>query len=572
MKPTLAQAVWSSRYRYLHDGKYVDGDLGATFARVADAVAAVEHDAASWSARYRTVLDGFRFLPGGRVLAGAGTDRQVTLFNCFVSGPLDDSIGGILDSLKETAVTMQQGGGVGIDFSNLRPLGDVARRTGAIASGPVSFMRIWDSLCETMLATSSRRGAMIGTLRCDHPDIAEFVELKRDQHALQNFNLSVLVTDDFMDAVVNDRPWALRYPAGGSIHAEIGARELWQRIVASAHATGEPGLLFIDKINRENNLYYCERISATNPCGEVPLPPYGACNLGSINLPTLIEAPFLSHAALDPGRLADTVRVAVRFLDAVIDASAFPLPQQEQQARNTRRIGLGVTGLADALVMMGLHYDSEAGREFATQQLRRIRNAAYETSIDLAGEKGVFPLFDRDRYLEAPFVRHLPARLRDAVGKYGIRNSHLLAIAPAGSISLLAGNVSSGIEPIFALEAERAIRGRDRQVERFHVRDFAYDQWLELQGNTTELTGAFVTADQLSAQAHLDMQASLQPFVDGAISKTVNLAADATVDDVANAFQFAWSSPIKGCTVYRQGSRRGQVISSCSDIDCGDPQ
>ena len=570
MKPTLAHAVWSSRYRYLLAGKYVDADIDATFARVADAVAAVEHDAASWSARYKAVLDGCQFLPGGRVLAGAGTDRQVTLFNCFVSGPLDDSIGGILDSLKETAVTMQQGGGVGIDFSSLRPGGDVAMRTGAIASGPVSFMRIWDSLCETMLATSSRRGAMIGTLRCDHPDIAEFVELKRDQHSLQNFNLSVLVSDAFMDAVVNDRHWALRYPEGGLIYAEIRAQDLWQRIVDSAHATGEPGLLFIDKINRENNLYYCECISATNPCGEVPLPPYGACNLGSINLATLIDAPFSARASLDTGRLADTIRVAVRFLDAVIDVSGFPLPQQEERARNTRRIGLGVTGLADALVMMGLYYGSDAGREFATQQLRRIRDTAYETSIELAREKGVFPLFDRDRYLEAPFVRRLPDHLRDAVAEHGIRNSHLLAIAPAGSISLLAGNVSSGIEPIFALEAERTIRGRDRQVERFHVRDFAYDHWLRQHGEGMKLPGAFVTAGQLPAQAHLDMQASLQPFVDGAISKTVNLAADACVDDVADAFLFAWSSPIKGCTVYRQGSRHGQVISSCSDIDCGD--
>jgi ribonucleoside-diphosphate reductase alpha chain len=571
VKPTLAHAVWSSRYRYLHAGKYVDADLDATFARVADAVAAVDHDASAWSARYRSVLDGFRFLPGGRVLAGAGTDRQVTLFNCFVSGPPDDSIGGILDSLKETAVTMQQGGGVGIDFSNLRPLGDVARRTGAIASGPVSFMRIWDSLCETMLATSSRRGAMIGTLRCDHPDIAEFVELKREQHTLQNFNLSVLVTDEFMDAVVNDRPWALRHPEDGPIYAEIRAWDLWKRIIDSAHAGGEPGLLFIDKINRENNLYYCERISATNPCGEVPLPPYGACNLGSINLAALIDAPFSARASLDPGRLDDTVRVAVRFLDAVIDASAFPLPRQEEQARNTRRVGLGVTGLADALIMTGLDYDSDAGREFATRQICRIRDVAYETSIELAGEKGVFPLFDRDRYLEAPFVRRLPDRVRDAVAARGIRNSHLLAIAPAGSISLLAGNVSSGIEPVFALEAERTIRGRDRQLNQFRVRDFAYDRWLELRGEGAQLPATFKTADQLPAQAHLDMQAGLQPFVDSAISKTVNLAADASTDDVADAFVFAWSSPIKGCTVYRQGSRGGQVISSCSDIDCGDP-
>jgi ribonucleoside-diphosphate reductase alpha chain len=571
VKPTLAQAVWSSRYRYSRAGKFIDADPGSTFARVAGAIAAVESEPGPWSSRYTDELAGPRFLPGGRVLAGAGTDRQVTLFNCFVSGPLDDSIAGILDALKETAITMQQGGGVGIDFSGLRPLGQPAERTGAIASGPVSFMRIWDSLCETMLATSSRRGAMIATLRCDHPDIIEFVEAKRDQDALRNFNLSVLITDDFMHAVNEDSSWGLTYPEGGVVVAEVSARGLWQRIIDAAWATAEPGVLFVDKINRENNLYYCERITATNPCGEVPLPPYGACDLGSINLPALVDAPFSAGASIDPERLTGSVGIAVRFLDAVIDVSAFPLPEQASRARETRRVGLGVTGLADALIMMGLRYDSDAGREIAAQLMRRIRDAAYETSVELAREKGVFPLFDREAYLESPFIRRLPDRIRRAIAESGIRNSHLLAIAPAGSISLLAGNVSSGIEPVFALEAERALRDRDRRVETFRVRDYAYDQWLRLKGGAQPLPDVFVTADQLSAQAHLDMQACLQPFVDSAISKTVNLPPDASADDVAGAFRFAWSSPIKGCTVYRQGSRAGQVISACSDIDCGAP-
>ena len=570
MKPTLAHAVWSSRYRYSRAGEHIEADLEATFLRVARAVAAVEHEPERWLSSYMDVLNGFRFLPGGRVLAGAGTDRQVTLFNCFVSGPLDDSIAGILDSLKETALTMQQGGGVGVDFSDLRPRGDLAAKTGAIASGPVSFMRIWDSLCETMLATSSRRGAMIGTLRCDHPDIIEFVEAKREQDTLRNFNLSVLITDSFMRAVASGASWALTHPEGESVYAEVSARKLWQRIVDTACATAEPGILFIDKINRENNLWYCERIRATNPCGEVPLPPYGACNLGSVNLAALVEAPFSARASLDRVRLTRTVAVAVRFLDAVIDCSAFPLPEQASQARSTRRVGLGVTGLADALMMMGLHYDSDAGREFAAQQMRRIRDAAYETSIALARDKGVFPLFDRDRYLASPFIRRLPNSVRDAIANSGIRNSHLLAIAPAGSISLLAGNVSSGVEPVYAFEAERALRGRGRRVEQFHVRDYAYDLWLRARGRTERLPATFVTADQLPAQAHLDMQACLQTCVDGAISKTVNLPASASSDDVADAFLFAWSSAIKGCTIYRHGSRRGQVISPCTDFDCGD--
>jgi ribonucleoside-diphosphate reductase alpha chain len=407
-------------------------------------------------------------------------------------------------------------------------------------------------------------------LRCDHPDIVEFIEAKHAQDTLQNFNLSVLVTDEFMRAVRDDLTWPLTHPEGGRVYTELRARGLWSLLVNAAHETAEPGVLFVDKINRENNLYYCETITATNPCGEAPLPPYGACNLGSINLAAFVEEPFSTRARLDLSRLTATVDVAVRFLDAVIDASAFPLPQQAKQARGTRRIGLGVTGLADALIMTGLHYDSDAGREFAVEVVRRMRDTAYARSIELARDKGVFPLFEREKYLESPFVRRLPERIRDRIAAHGIRNSHLLAIAPAGSISLLAGNVSSGIEPVFAFEAERAVRGRDRQIDRFRTRDYAYDLWLKSAGESQTLPGTFVTADQLSAQAHLDMQACLQPYVDGAISKTVNLAADATVEDVADAFLFAWSSPIKGCTVYRQGSRRGQVISACSDIDCGD--
>jgi ribonucleoside-diphosphate reductase alpha chain len=572
MRP-FAQAVWASRYRYSRDGTIVDADLESTFTRVAQALASIESDPATWSRRYARLMTDLRFLPGGRVLAGAGTDRQVTLFNCFVSGPLRDSISGILDSLKETAVTMQQGGGVGVDFSGLRPHGSIARKTGAQASGPVSFMRIWDALCETLLATSSRRGAMIGTLRCDHPDILEFVDAKRTPGMLRNFNLSVLITDDFMTAVRDDAQWALAYPAGGTVHRRLAARALWQRIVDAAHATGEPGLLFIDTINRENNLYYCERISATNPCGEVPLPPYGACDLGSVNLAALVEAPFTTQARLDTSVLRETVGVAVRLLDAVIDVSAFPLPQQADKARAGRRIGLGLTGLADALIMLGLHYGSRAGRDFAAGTVRQIRDTAYATSIDLAREKGAFPLFDRARYLAAPFVGRLPATIRDAIAAHGIRNSHLLAIAPAGSISLLAGNVSSGVEPVYALEAERALRGSDRQVEHFHARDYAYDLWSG-SGSVApgrQLPDVFVTADQLPARAHLDMQACLQPFIDGAISKTVNLPAAATSADVADAFRYAWSSAIKGCTVYRQGSRGGQVIRACTDIDCDEP-
>jgi ribonucleoside-diphosphate reductase alpha chain len=525
-------------------------------------------------------LSELRFLPGGRVIAGAGTGKQVTLFNCFVAGPIRDSIKDILDSLKETAVTMQQGGGIGCDFSNLRPSGAAAKRTGSVASGPLPFMHIWDSLCETLLATSTRRGAMMGTLRCDHPDIETFITAKREQEALNNFNLSVLITDDFMRAMVDDAEWQLVYPAKGTgdrgiqletaskVYRSLPARELWQQIVRAAHETAEPGMLFVDNINRNNNLYYCESISATNPCGEIPLPPYGACNLGSVNLTALVSAPFTEKAEFEWKKLRDTVSVAVRFLDDVIDVSQFPLEEQARQARNTRRIGIGITGLADMLAMLGLHYDSNGGRAFARDIMKSIRDAAYDASVELARDRAPFPFFEKNEYLNAPFIRQLPEHLQAGIAKHGIRNSHLLAIAPAGTISLLAGNVSSGVEPIYALEATRQVRDRALNMQRLKVRDYAYELWQASAGKKDSLPKALVTADMLPASAHLAMQACLQPYVDNAISKTVNLAPEATLDDVDAIFSDAYSSGLKGCTVFRPGARWGQVLRSRDDSHC----
>ncbi|NIV17732.1 MAG: adenosylcobalamin-dependent ribonucleoside-diphosphate reductase [Woeseiaceae bacterium] len=566
MTTELATKIWASKYRQSGESNIED-----TWVRVANAIAAAEHDSESHTGGFRSILSSNRFLPGGRVIAGAGTGKQVTLFNCFVSGPLLDSVERIFESLKETAVTMQQGGGIGLDFSALRPAGTAAVRTGSMASGPVSFMHIWDLLCQTLLATSTRRGAMMGTLSCDHPDIEKFVDAKRIAGELANFNLSVLITDAFMRAIDNGADWPLVYPPGtDQVYSRIPARDLWQRIVCSAHETAEPGLLFIDTINRENNLHYCERIAATNPCGEVPLPPYGACNLGSLNLTAFVANPFTAQCALDEGRLLDTVRVAVRFMDDVIDVSRFPLDQQAEQARATRRIGLGITGLADALVMLGLHYDSDEARESAAGTMKMIRDAAYSASIELAKEKAAFPRFRKDDFLQSPFVRRLPGRLRDGIADNGIRNSHLLAIAPAGTISLLAHNVSSGAEPIYALRAERAVRASEADVERLDVWDYAYGLWRESRGSTEQLPGVFVTANELPARAHLEMQACLQPFVDGAISKTINLPPDATAADVEKAFRYAWRSGIKGCTVYRRGARSGQVLRALADAHCCD--
>ena len=574
MKMTpLARAIWRAKYRFDRGPAGPERDIAASWRRVARAIAAAETDNKTWERKFLSALDDFHFLPGGRVLAGAGTGRQVTLLNCFVAGAVDDSLEAILDSLKETATTMQQGGGIGLDFSLLRPAGAAAMRTGAIASGPVTFMHTWDALCHTLLSTSTRRGAMMATLRCDHPDVEKFIDAKRDTRALRNFNLSVLITDEFIQAIEADREWRLAFPApargmpnesvpDSQVYRHTTARKLWNRICEAAHDTAEPGVLFIDTINRENNLYYCESISATNPCGEIPLPAYGACCLGSINLPTFVQAPFSSMAEIDRHLLHEVVRIAVRFLDDVIDISRFPLPQQAERSRRTRRIGLGLTGLADTLAMLGLHYGSEEAREFAAGIAAQVRDIAYETSIELARLKGTFPALDREEFLDAPFVRRLPEDLRDALREHGIRNSHLLAIAPAGTISLLAGNVSSGIEPIFALESTRAICHRDLKTRQHAARDYAFDSWLATGGDRAQLPDVFVTAEALPAIAHLQMQACLQPFVDNAISKTVTLPVDAGVPDVADIFASAYRLGLKGCTVFRPGTRAGQVIRS----------
>lgn len=566
----ISELIWSSRYRGTDRNGVAENGIADTQRRVARAMASVESDPEQWERRFAAALEDFRFLPGGRILAGAGLGKDVTLFNCFVAGGLIDSLEGILESLKETAITMQHGGGIGLDFSPLRPRGSPAVRTGATASGPVSFMHVWDSMCETLLATGRRRGAMMGTLRCDHPDIEAFIDAKRDAAALHNFNLSVLITDDFLRAVDDDGEWLLLYPSGGepTTRTSVSARKLWRHFVDSALETAEPGLLFVDTINRENNLRYCESISATNPCGEVPLPAYGACDLGSINLAAAVSAPFTAAAAVDHEHLERLSAVAVRFLDNVINVSRFPLEKQALQARKTRRIGLGITGLGDALAMLGLRYDSADARRTAADVMRCIRDAAYRASIELAAEKGPFPAFDAARYCEAPFIGRLPGELQAALQRHGIRNSHVLSIAPAGTISLLAGNISSGVEPIYALEAERSVRGVKQRSQDIVVNDFAYRLWLEQRGTRTAPPESLVTADALSGEAHLAMQASLQPFVDNAISKTITLSPDATADTVDEVFRRAHAEGIKGCTVFRPGSMRGQVIRTRDESHC----
>ena len=439
----ISGRIWDQKYRFKDaDGRPRDRSLSDSWRRVARALAAVEVEPEAWEERFHQAMDDFRFLPAGRILAGAGTKRSVTLFNCFVMGTIGDDMSDIFSALREAALTMQQGGGIGYDFSTLRPKGAPVRGVGADASGPLSFMDVWDAMCRTIMSAGSRRGAMMATLRCDHPDIEAFIEAKQDPARLRMFNLSVLVTDPFMDAVRAGESWDLVFD--GSIHRTVQARDLWDRIMRSTYLGAEPGVIFIDRINKRNNLAYCETISATNPCGEQPLPPYGACLLGSINLARLVERPFEADAALDLEALADLVPVAVRMMDNVVDVSRFPLPRQEAEARAKRRIGLGVTGLADALIMCGARYGSAGAVRLTETWMRALRDNVYRASVELAREKGPFPLFDREPYLAGDCITELPDDIRAGIAEHGIRNALLTSIAPTGTISLLADNVSSG--------------------------------------------------------------------------------------------------------------------------------
>ena len=582
----ISQHLWETRYRH-GNAESGESSIDDTWARVAEALAGVEtRDRARWRRRFHSLLEDFKFLPGGRILAGAGTSQRVTLFNCFVMGAIPDSLPGILDALKEGALTMQQGGGVGYDFSTLRPQGSEAPATGTIASGPVSFMRIWNSTCATLLSTGARRGAMMGTLRCDHPDIEIFVDAKRDRAELRHFNVSVLVSDAFMAAVEADADWPLVFPvwAPGSVdavhdentvmrewpgfaapthcrvHRVLRARLLWERIMRAAYDCAEPGVLFIDRINANNNLAWRERISATNPCGEVPLPPYGACDLGAMNLTRFVRDAFMPTANMDVAALDEAVTTAVRMLDNVIDASSFPLPAQAEQARGSRRIGLGLTGLADALVMLGLRYDSEAGRSLAAEAMGVICHSAYRASVAIAAEKGCFPFFDKQRYMESPFVAALPCDLQRAIRDGGIRNSHLTAIAPTGTISLLANSISNGIEPIFAARHQRAVLDMNGATRQFEVEDDACKQWRTIKGNES-LPPSFVDASGVAPEDHLSMQAALQPYVDGAISKTVNVPENCDFADFSSLYQRAYALGLKGVTAFRPNRVTGAVLT-----------
>jgi ribonucleoside-diphosphate reductase alpha chain len=557
---SISRQIWADKYRLKQpDGTPIDLTIEDTWARIAKALAAVEPEPALWEGRFYKALEDFKFLPAGRIIAGAGTDRRVTLFNCFVMGDIEDDLGSIFKHLREAALTMQQGGGIGYDFSTLRPKGAAVKGVSADASGPLSFMDVWDSMCRTIMSAGARRGAMMATMRCDHPDIEAFIAAKREPGRLRNFNLSVLITDAFMAAVEADADWDLVF--NGTTYRTLRARALWDSVMRATYDYAEPGVLFIDRINNRNNLYYCETIHSTNPCAEQPLPPYGACLLGSINLATLVRDPFTPQARLDEAELTELVAVAVRMMDNTIDASGFPLEAQHQEAMAKRRIGLGLTGLADALMMVGLRYGSEPAAAMAERWAREVNRAAYIASAHIAAEKSPFPLFERKAYLAGETVRELDADVRALIAEHGIRNALLTSIAPTGTISLLADNVSSGVEPVFAHSFTRKVTEPDGSKREELVEDYAVRLYRHKFGRDVTLPDYFVTAQNLTPLDHIRMQAALQRHVDSAISKTVNVPEDIAFEAFREVYLEAYRQGCKGCTTYRPNAITGSILS-----------
>ncbi|HPA90766.1 MAG TPA: adenosylcobalamin-dependent ribonucleoside-diphosphate reductase [Quisquiliibacterium sp.] len=565
--------------------KYAKGDettAGEIRARVARALASIEAEPARWEPEFRWAMEN-GFVPAGRINSAAGTELKATLINCFVQpigdavwGYDDDGTPGIYAALQEAAETMRRGGGVGYDFSSIRPRGAYVKGTHSRASGPISYMRVFDKSCETLESAGARRGAQMGVLRVDHPDIEEFVHAKRDG-SLTNFNMSVSVTDAFMQAVEADADFDLvhvvppfdaegarRREDGQWVYRTIRARALWDQVMKSTYNHAEPGVIFIDKVNRDNNLSYAEDIRASNPCGEQMLPAYGCCDLGCLNLTCYVDDPFGDAPTFDFDRMKRATALAVRALDNVLDLTLWPLPAQEREAREKRRIGLGFTGLGNALTMLKLRYDSEDARRMAARISQVMRDTAYEASVALAREKGAFPLFDAEQYLAEPHAAsRLPDALKAEIRAHGLRNSHLLSIAPTGTISIaFAGNSSGGIEPAFSWTYTRKKRMPDGSRREYAVEDFAYRLYRHLGGNVHALPEYFVSAMQISALDHMRMSAAVQPYVDSAISKTVNVAEDYPYEEFKALYLEAWRAGLKGITTYRPNSVIGSVLST----------
>ena len=504
---------------------------------------------------FKNILLNQRYMPAGRVQAAMGSPKNVTAYNCFVSGTIEDSMDSIMDKAKEAAETMRRGGGIGFDFSRIRPRNDRIVSLDSSASGPVSFMAIFDSVCNTIVSAGHRRGAMMSVLRVDHPDIEEFIRAKKDSTTLTNFNVSVGVTDEFMDCVAKNKLFSLEFD--GRIYNTVDAAALWDEIMRNNWDWAEPGVLFLDRINEDNNLYYTETIEATNPCGEQPLPPYGACLLGSFNLVKYMEKAnqHKEYYTFDYLQFKTDIPHVVRAMDNVIDRTQYPLVAQEEEAKAKRRMGLGITGLANVLTLMGIKYGSSEAVRITRKITKTLMCGAYETSALLGKEKGTFPLYS-DEYLDSKFIQRLPLDIQDLINKYGIRNSHLTSIAPTGTISFTADNISSGVEPVFSNQLDRTVQTEQGPII-VPLKDYVY--------NTYGIRN--VEADDLSTDAHIDMQIAVQPFVDSAVSKTINVSEKVTFDEFKDIYMKAWRGKLKGCTTFRLAGKRYGILNKVEPLE-----
>jgi ribonucleoside-diphosphate reductase alpha chain len=504
---------------------------------------------------FKNILLNQRYMPAGRVQAAMGSPKNVTAYNCFVSGTIEDSMDSIMDKAKEAAETMRRGGGIGFDFSHIRPRNDRIVSLDSSASGPVSFMAIFDSVCNTIVSAGHRRGAMMSVLRVDHPDIEEFIRAKKDSTTLTNFNVSVGVTDEFMDCVAKKKLFSLEFE--GRIYNTVDAAALWDEIMRNNWDWAEPGVLFRDRINDDNNLYYTETIEATNPCGEQPLPPYGACLLGSFNLVKYMEKAnqHKDYYTFNYQQFKMDIPNVVRAMDNVIDRTQYPLASQEKEAKAKRRMGLGITGLANVLTLMGIQYGSSEAVRITRKITKTLMCGAYETSALLAKEKGAFPLYTEE-YLDSKFIQRLPLDIQDLIKRYGIRNSHLTSIAPTGTISFTADNISSGVEPVFSNQLDRTVQTEQGPII-VPLKDYVY--------NTYNLRN--VEADDLSTDSHIDMQIAVQPFVDSAVSKTINVSDKVTFDEFKDIYMKAWRGKLKGCTTFRLAGKRYGILNKVEPLE-----
>ena len=575
----LTNDIWKDKYRYGDEEHPFD-----SMRRVVEGVYSKDPDTDAKRDALEAMQKGL-WIPAGRIQAGAGTPNVVTMLNCYMSRDIDDSMTGIMEALKEAALTQQQGGGIGMNFSTLRPSGSFLRRTGAVASGPLPFMDMWDGMCATIMSAGSRRGAMMAVMDDTHPDLPEFITAKHKQGRLTNFNVSVLISDAFLDAVEQDEEWFLGFnvpKADGrnlfTVDKEVGgkiepwfaysrwqARELWDMILENTYEWSEPGVIFIDRVNRRNNLRYCETITGTNPCGEQPLPPNGCCNLGAVNLAKLVKDPFTEYAEFDFALLVAIAKLGVRFLDNVIDVTLYPLEAQAKEEFAKRRIGIGITGLANALAQLEIRYGTGDAVRTTDAIMHCLENASYQASAILAKERAPFPLYDPDRW-GAGNPTELDMLTRECILSYGMRNGVVMTIAPTGTTSLYAGNVSSGLEPVFDHKVQRNVRQKDDTYKPYTAYDYGYSLYMHVKGYAADagvkLPPYMVTHAHLTPAEHIDMQAACQAHVDASVSKTINCPQDMTFEDFKRIYDHAYESGCKGCTTYRYSEVRGSILVS----------